>query len=96
MLRFYYSGDFSSFSYYKERQNISHRLGFIVSPVITENKTLNIGGSIYTRRNEGNYIYYNTDFYNLYASFRYEPDVSKIYTLGLNYEKSKFREFEEI
>ena len=96
LLRLYYTGDYSKYTNYKDRQNSSHRIGFAVNPFIGENKSFNLGGSAGIRRNKGNYIYYNADTYNFYANFRYEAELTKIYTFGLNLEKDKFKVFSYI
>lgn len=96
MLKLYYTGDYSTFSNYKDRQNNAHKFGFAANPIIDAKKVLSIGGSAQIRRNKEDYVYYNKDAYNFYANFRYEPKLTDIYTFGLNLEKSKFKEFSEI
>lgn len=96
LLRLYYSGDYSTFANYKDRQNNSHRIGFALNPYTGRNNALNLGGSARIRRNKADYIYYNVDIYNFYANFRYGPELTKIYTVGFNLEKNKFKEFSDI
>lgn len=96
MLRMYYTGDYSTFSNYTDRQNGSHKLGFALTPIMDNKKILTLGSSAQLRRNKGDYIYYNKDEYVFYALFRYEPRLTDSYTFGLNIEKNKFREFTAI
>ncbi|MCK4967038.1 hypothetical protein KAS50_08400, partial [bacterium] len=83
MLKLYYTGDYSTFSNYKDRQNNAHKFGFAANPIIDAKKVLSIGGSAQIRRNKEDYVYYNKDAYNFYANFRYEPKLTDIYTFGL-------------
>ena len=95
-LRAYYNGDFSKYSNYEDRQNNSHQLGVALNHSLGSGMTGMLGLFGRTRRNQAQYMYYNTDAYNLYANVRYEPDLSKIYTAGISYKRNNFTEFSEI
>jgi hypothetical protein len=96
LLRLYYTGDYSTFTNYKERENNAHIFGIAGIPFKSEDITINLGASAKIRRNKSNYTYYDINSYSFYANFLYEPQLTKIYTLGFNLQKNKFLEFSQI
>lgn len=96
LLRLYYTGDYSTFANYEERENNAHIFGVAGSPFTSKDVKINLGASARIRRNKGDYIYYDINAYNFYANFIYESELTKIYTLGLNLQRSKFLEFSQI
>lgn len=96
LLRLYYNGDYSTFTNYKDRQNNAHIFGIAGIPFKSKDITINFGVSTKIRRNKGDYTYYDINSYNLYTNLIYEPELTKIYSLGFNLQKNKFLEFSQI
>lgn len=91
----YFNANLSLFNNYKDLKNHSHNFG-ISGKFLKGNYTVDFGANASIRRNDAQYIYYNTDNFDFFGRLRYEPSLSKIYTLGLTYAENKFKEFDII
>ncbi|MCP4726417.1 MAG: hypothetical protein GY863_15335 [bacterium] len=91
----FYGLDMSAFSEYSDQKNHSHMLGMF-SRIVKDDFITDIGFHAQLRRNEAQYIYYNTDNYSFFLKTEYQPDLNEIYTLGLNYKKISFNEFSDL
>jgi len=94
-LQGFYNAHMSVFNEYPDLKNHSHKLG-ITGRFEKNNYVVNIGANAQLRRNNAQYIYYNTDLYNLYLNLRYEPDITKNYSFGLTMVQNNFNEFSDI
>lgn len=92
----YYNGDLSTFTNNQDRQNNSHMIGFAPSWMFDNNKVVNFGAYARVRRNHSQYMYYNLDTYNFYGNFRYEPALTKNFTMGFALTRNNFLDFSEI
>ncbi|MFC1728925.1 hypothetical protein ACFL6I_01195 [candidate division KSB1 bacterium] len=94
-LQTYYGADLSSFNRYSDQQNYSHLFG-IIGRYHSGNFNTDFGISYRLRRNDAQYIYYNTNSFSLFTIMNFEPDLQKIYSFGINYSRGQFKEFEDL
>lgn len=91
----FYSGDISTFSENKGMRNVSNQFG-LAARHSSGNYILDFGAAGSVRRNKDQYVYYNVDKYNMYATLTFEPDFYTMYKLGVTYSNSQFNEFTDI
>jgi len=90
-----YGADVSAFSEYSDQQNHAHQIS-ILGRILSGNFMTNFGLYAQMRRNNAQYIYYNTNSYSFYIRGQYNPDLNKIYYFGLNIGKNEFTEFTDL
>jgi len=91
----FYNGDLSFYSENEDLRNKSHQFG-AAGRIIRGDVAMNFGMTGRIRRNEAQYVYYNTDSYNFFASADYKPSLSTSWSLGLTLGKNSFSEFSDI
>ena len=91
----FYDANLSIFNNYKDQRNYAHNIG-TAGRLLLGNYEVDFGLNAQFRRNNAQYIFYNTNNYNLFARLRFEPGLSEIYTIGLSYTKNEFTEFIDI
>lgn len=94
-LQAFYGADISTFNKYTDQRNHTHQFG-VLSRFLSGNFNTDIAFYAQLRRNDAEYIYYNTDMYSFYIKVQYEPDINVIYSFGLNFLKNKFNEFSDL
>ncbi len=91
----FYSADVSLFGNNNDQNNFSQQFGAVAS---WNKDSYAFDAKVYAhfRRNDAQYIYYNTNVYNFSTRFRYTPALTKSYTFGLIASQDQYREFEDI
>ena len=91
----FYSADVSLFGNNSEQNNFSQQFG-AVARWNKEQYALDIRADGHFRRNDAQYIYYNTNAFNFSTRLRYTPALTKSYTFGINASQYQYREFGDI
>jgi len=91
----FYGADISAFSNYSDQQNHTHQFS-VLSRFISGNFVANLGISAQVRRNDAQYIYYNTNAFGFYMRMQYDSDINKLYYFGLDFLKNEFTEFADL
>ncbi len=91
----FYGADLSAFNENTDQRNTAHQFG-IFSRKLSGNFNTDFGIYAKIRRNAAQYIYYNTNLYSFYIKTSYEPDLNKVFTIGLNHIKNEFKEFSDL
>ncbi len=94
-LQGFYGIDVSAFSEYSDQKNHAHQLG-LFGRKMSGSFITDIGLYTQLRRNEAQYIFYNTDNYSFFLKTEFQPELNQVYSLGITYLKTNFNEFTDL
>lgn len=91
----YYGIEISAFNENSDQKNNSHNFG-IIGRHVSGDWVIDVMLGAQIRRNDAEFIYYNTNSFAFNIKTQYEPNLNTLYSIGLNYSKNEFTEFTEI